>query len=237
MNAPPDQAVEGHPLRKTTLLLATLVLLIPQASCVKQRAVDLGNCQVAPTTVDPAAVSTLRLAASTGDTNAIRSALALPGAPPIDWRFKGRCQTALAVASEANHLVAVRLLATLGADPNVPDRTGAGPLMWASTLGRSDLVRALLDAGANPNGVNERDGWVPLICAADRGHLEVVKILLEAGADVNAQIVDGNTATFWARQNGHADVAAYLRSRGGKEPELSWAARRLRDADARTKSH
>ena len=182
-----------------TLIL--VVVLAAAASC--SRSAELGSHQAVSTEVDPESAHALFRAARSGDKEGIRLALSMPSSPSIDWRFRGRCQTALAIASDQDHLDAVRYLIEKSADPDVPDNTGAGALMWASTMGRTELVRLLIYSGANPNGVNERYGWVPLICAADRGHLNVVRELVAAGANVNAQIVDGNTATSWARKAGH----------------------------------
>lgn len=45
------------------------------------------------------------------------------------------------------------------------------------------IVKALLDAGADPNAVSETSS--PLTMALDRRHVEVIDLLLERGADPN----------------------------------------------------
>ena len=54
----------------------------------------------------------------------------------------------------------------------------------AASFGHSDVVRALLAAGANINKTNGAK-YTPLHYAVMFGHLEVVRVLLEGGADVN----------------------------------------------------
>ena len=62
----------------------------------------------------------------------------------------------------------------------------------AAEKGRIDVVRLLLDAGAD---VDQREGsdWTALFSAASEGHLEVVELLLDAGADFNVKDGSGET--------------------------------------------
>ena len=70
----------------------------------------------------------------------------------------------------------------------------ATPLVKA--VARKDVraVRALLDAGADPNvkcaGVDDADETTALHEAVDQEHLGIVKLLLDRGADVNAVVGD-----------------------------------------------
>ena len=86
-------------------------------------------------------------------------------------------------------------------------------LIRAAEDGRLDLVRNLLQAGANPNATSDGDLTV-LMWAAARGHAEVVRALLESGADLSAQTRRGRTAVQIATQEGHDHVAALLRESG-----------------------
>ena len=96
-----------------------------------------------------------------------------------------------------------------------PQRREKG-LIQAAEDGRLDLVRTLLEAGANPNAKSDGDVTV-LMWAAARGHVEVVKVLLESGAQPNARTRKGRTAIEVAMQEGHDDVAAVLRENGEAE--------------------
>jgi len=66
-------------------------------------------------------------------------------------------------------------------DLTVPDRRGRGVIHGAASMGRSDLVRGLIDAGVKPCAP-DASGLPPLVCAAGGGHLLTVRTLLGAGA-------------------------------------------------------
>ena len=56
------------------------------------------------------------------------------------------------------------------------------PLWIASQNGHLEVVRLLVDAGADKDKAHN-DGWTPLHRACFKGHVEVVRLLVEAGAD------------------------------------------------------
>lgn len=80
----------------------------------------------------------------------------------------------------------------------------------AATAGRTELVRALLAAGAK----TEARYSFPLHAAAYGGHAETVKVLLDAGMPVNSLDAPHNTPLIMAAQKGHEEVVALLLSRG-----------------------
>ena len=72
------------------------------------------------------------------------------------------------------------------------------PLKYAILWRNNDVVKLLLDHGAN---VNARDkfGRTTLSYAIRLGNLETIKLLLQAGASVNARDkYEGQTALMWA---------------------------------------
>ena len=74
--------------------------------------------------------------------------------------------------------------------PKARDARGNSPLMYAAALGTPDVLRLLLDAGADPNAANEL-GATPLMwCAGDAAK---VKLLLAKGAKVNIRSKLGRT--------------------------------------------
>jgi hypothetical protein len=87
-------------------------------------------------------------------------------------------------------------------------------LALASQFGHLDIVRALLDAGENPdryNPVGSHSHSTPLHQAALAGHDQVVRLLIERGANVNRKdILWHGTAAGWAEHAGHAELAAWL---------------------------
>ncbi|KAJ5377568.1 uncharacterized protein N7496_004977 [Penicillium cataractarum] len=65
------------------------------------------------------------------------------------------------------------------------------PLIWAARAGHLEIVRQLLDAGADPNFFHF--GQAPLHWAAHMGHEPVVALLLERGATADLSDIHGNT--------------------------------------------
>ena len=73
-----------------------------------------------------------------------------------------------------------------GADVNyVREGVGATALYFASREGHLDIVKTLLENGANTE-ISTKDGDTPLYAAAFGGHLEVVEFLLSVGANIEA---------------------------------------------------
>ncbi|KAM0916305.1 hypothetical protein ACQ4PT_010366 [Festuca glaucescens] len=79
-------------------------------------------------------------------------------------------------------------------DVDAVDICGRTPLVWAITCkdGYVDIVRYLLDHGANPDNV-DKTGFTPLHEAAKKGHCEVVELLLSRGAYVDPFSTDHGT--------------------------------------------
>jgi ankyrin repeat protein len=72
-----------------------------------------------------------------------------------------------------------------------------------------DLVRILLEGGADPN-VTQAGGWTPLHQAAAHGREEVAKLLVEKGASLTAKSDDGRTPLEMARAKKHTELEALL---------------------------
>jgi ankyrin repeat protein len=72
-----------------------------------------------------------------------------------------------------------------------------------------DLVRDLLQAGANPNA-RGATGYTPFHLAASRGNRELVDLLLACGADCSLLLDDGKSAVDVARDHGKSEMADYL---------------------------
>jgi ankyrin repeat protein len=104
-----------------------------------------------------------------------------------------------------------------GADFRAPlADSGFTPLFFAAREGRTEVVRALLKAGADANdimqpgrisGKGPRKGTSALLLAVENGHFELALALLEAGADPNDQR-SGFTALHtltWVRKPNRGD--------------------------------
>lgn len=92
---------------------------------------------------------------------------------------------------------------------------------WAAQFGHADIVRLLLDAGEDPNRYNPNGAHshsTPLHQAALAGHTDVVRLLVERSARLNMRDIHYQGIPLeWAEYAGRAEVADYLRSRGGSE--------------------
>ena len=87
--------------------------------------------------------------------------------------------------------------------------------LWVeSTRGHSDVVKLLLDSGAQVN--LQHDGSSSLMVASGNGHSDVVKLLLDSGAQVNSQNKYGSSSLMVASDNGHSDVVKLLLDSGAR---------------------
>ena len=85
---------------------------------------------------------------------------------------------------------------------------------YAACYERVDIVKTLIEAGADVNAAALNDGASPLVLASSFGNVAMAKLLLEAGADVNTADHKGKSALYWAASYGHADVVKMLLEAG-----------------------
>jgi serine/threonine-protein phosphatase 6 regulatory ankyrin repeat subunit B len=111
----------------------------------------------------------------------------LQDSPDLEQQEPGGAETPLTLAVSLTRVEALKLLLEAGADPSyvLPDLgMKLTILQAAASKPEPELVRALIDAGADLNATNVM-GSTALNEALDKGHLEAVDALLYAGADVN----------------------------------------------------
>jgi ankyrin repeat protein len=126
-------------------------------------------------------------------------------------------ESALMLAVGANDLDGVLKAIAGGANANaVADQYGWTALLMASRAGYTEVVRALLSHGADPNAKDKVNGYVDscLMQASSKGHLEIVEALLGKGAKVNDANQDGYTALMYASWFDHLEVAKLLLKAG-----------------------
>ena len=94
---------------------------------------------------------------------------------------------------------------------NAADAKGFAPLHLAARKGHTDIVKALLAAGADFDLPDGRD-YTPLMHAARKGNKGAVFLLLEAGTNVKLQDEVGNNAFHLADFAGHVDCAEMIKA-------------------------
>src|SRR5690606_16874131 len=103
-------------------------------------------------------------------------------------------------AAQSGDLTLIKLLLEHGADPQIATADNVTALMVASGIGwvegvthewspeeTFEVVKLLLELGADPNARETLDGRTALMGAAHKGRNDVVQILVEHGADLSAR--------------------------------------------------
>ena len=117
------------------------------------------------------------------DPNAVR-ALSPDGFTPLHLAaFFGRVET---VDALLRHQAPLETYAEASFAP-------VTPLGSAAAAGMTDVVRALLDAGADANARGRDGGFTALHAAAQGGNVALAQLLLERGADPAARTDEGKT--------------------------------------------
>ena len=119
----------------------------------------------------------------------------------------------LVEAVRDGNAAAVRALLREGADANARQPDGATALHWAAYLDDLDAADLLLDAGAQPDPVNELE-VTPLYLACENANAALVRRLLASGAAPGAALPSGETALMTAARTGSADAVTALLAHG-----------------------
>lgn len=120
----------------------------------------------------------------------------------------------------AKNFTAFKILLEMKADPNISDYLGVAPLHLALHFGDINYLKALLQAGADPNivhcidieedffgvAVTRRAEFTPLRLAVCQNNVEYVRVLLEMGANPG-----------FPRQEYKEHLIAVAESNGNKE--------------------
>lgn len=125
-----------------------------------------------------------------------------------------------------------------GTDINTADEQGWTPLSVASEIGRTEMVKLLLEAGADPNCrytgwppfVPPHENFTPLMSAALHGHEKTAEVLIDAGADISARDFYQTPALFHAVRSGSAGVVKLLIQAGAPPEEPHYGRKPLTEA-------
>jgi ankyrin repeat protein len=168
------------------------------------------------------------------------------------WRYFG--WTGLMYAAYHGHLDCVRFLLRNGADVNKKSKmywrlvflghtemvaygmhyqTGRTALMNAALRGHGEVVKLLLENGAEVNARTD-SGWTALMAAVSKANTGIVRTLLEYGADTEVRDMDfGMNAREIAENRDYSEIVQILETanRGIRLPAAKTA--RLNSQDDR----
>lgn len=136
--------------------------------------------------------------------------------------------TALFIAAKNDAVnVLEKLMVVPHVDLNKPRKSGATPVYVATQNNALGCLRALLDAGADPDASKE-GGFTPSSVACLRGNDECLSLLVEAGASVDraSSVADRFTPLHLAANGGLDSILKILLEAG--------ASIRLRDSQGKT---
>jgi ankyrin repeat protein len=112
---------------------------------------------------------------------------------------------------ECNPIINLYLAA--GMNPNIKDKKGCFPLMYAALSNESTLIYSLLEKGADVNAYDTY-GRTALIIAASKGYSDNVLALLRNGANINMKTDGRYTALMFAASQGHTNIVQLLLAKG-----------------------
>lgn len=109
---------------------------------------------------------------------------------------------------------------------NIADIKGQTPLMLATQAGDDELVKIMLEAGANPD-LQDIKGMTALHSATKSNSMDCVSLLLAAPCRLDLVTIDGRTPLHTAAWMGNLDAVQQLIS---SAPKMAWQ----RDAENKT---
>ncbi len=136
---------------------------------------------------------------------------------------------ALREAARQGDLARVDALLAAGVPVDAAARHGQTALYYAAERGHLEVVRRLVERGADVNATERFFGWAPLVMALQNGHLEIARFLLGKGAD------DADDALWTALEQGDLELARAALATGLIEPLDLAAARRGIEGDENVK--
>ncbi|XP_074543078.1 histone-lysine N-methyltransferase EHMT2 isoform X2 [Halichoeres trimaculatus] len=122
--------------------------------------------------------------------------------------------TGLHHAAKLGNLEIVNMLLETGqVDVNAQDSGGWTPIIWAAEHKHVEVIRALLNRGADVT-INDKELNVCLHWAAYAGNVDIAELVLNAGCSLTSVNVHGDTPLHIAAREGYLDCVTLFLSRG-----------------------
>ena len=134
-------------------------------------------------------------------------------------------ERALHQAVSTGNVQNVEILLLRGANANLRGSYDMPLLMLAASAGHREIVRLLLQAGAQVDASNPSTQHTALMFAAKNGHCATMALLLSYGANIEAANRAGTTALLAATLAGQTEAVQFLLQ--------EYAARRIRPGQER----
>ena len=122
--------------------------------------------------------------------------------------------------AEKGDIEAAKMFISEGININACDNEGQSALMRASLFGHNEMVRLLLDKGADIKIRNKETQSTALMEAVAGNHADVIRLLAQNGADVNERDVLNRTPLHVACMWGFIEVADTLIELGSNTDAL-----------------
>lgn len=122
--------------------------------------------------------------------------------------------TGLHHAAKLGNLETVNMLLETGqVDVNAQDSGGWTPIIWAAEHKHVDVIKALLNRGADVT-INDKELNVCLHWAAYAGNVDIAELVLNAGCSLASVNVHGDTPLHIAAREGYLECVTLFLSRG-----------------------